>query len=54
MDGEYTNQAQNFSEVNKILESEETPSEDPQEQTFQAEVNEVFQKYGRQYRNSQP
>ena len=54
LDGEYANQNQSSSEVNKILEWEETPSEDPQEQAFQAEVNEVFQKYGRQYTNSQP
>ena len=54
LDGEYTSQAQNSSEVNKRLEWEETPADDPQEQAFQAEVNEVFQKYGRHYTNSQP
>ena len=43
LDGEYTSQTS--SEVNKIQEWEET-TDDPQEQAFQAEVNEVFQKYG--------
>ena len=49
LDGEYTSQNQNSSEVNKIQEWEETPTDDPQEQAFQAEVNEVFQRYGRHY-----
>ena len=54
LDGEYTNQAQNSSEVNEIQEWEETPTDDPQEQAFQAEVNKVFQRYGRYYTNNQP
>ena len=52
LDGEYTNQTS--SEVNEIQEWEETPTDDPQEQAFQAEVNEVFQRYGRHYNNYQP
>ena len=51
LDGEYTNQTS--SEVNEIQEWEETPTDDPQEQAFQAEVNEVFQRYGRHYNNYQ-
>ena len=54
LDGEYTNQAQNSSEVNEIQEFKETPTDDSQEQAFQAEVNEVFQRYGRHYTNYQP
>ena len=52
LDGKYTNQTS--SEVNKIQEWEETPTEDPQKQAFQAEINEVFQRYGRHYNNYQP
>ena len=52
LDGEYTNQTS--SEVNEIQEWEETPTDDPQNQAFQAEVNEVFQRYGRHYNNYQP
>ena len=51
LDGEYTNQTS--SEVNEIQEWEET-TDDPQEQAFQAEVNKVFQRYGRHYNNYQP
>ena len=51
LDSEYTNQTS--SEVNEIQEWEET-TDDPQEQAFQAEVNEVFQRYGRHYNNYQP
>ena len=40
--------------MNEIQEWEETPTDDPQEQAFQAEVNEVFQRYGRHYTNNQP
>ena len=54
LDGEYTSQTQNSTEGNEILEWEETPADDPQEQAFQAEVNKVFQNYGRHYTNSQP
>ena len=54
LDGEYTSQTQNSSKVNEIQEWEETPTDDPQEQAFQAEVNEVFQRYGRHYTNNQP
>ena len=52
LDGEYTNQTS--SKVNEIQEWEETPTDDPQEQAFQAEVNEVFQRYSRHYNNYQP
>ena len=52
LDGEYTNQTS--SEVNEIQEWQETPTDGPQEQAFQAEVNEVFQRYGRHYNNFQP
>ena len=54
MDSEYADQIQNSNEVSKIQEREDIPIEDPQEQAFQAEVNRVFQKYGRQYTNNQP
>ena len=51
LDSEYASQTS--SEVNEIQEWEET-TEDPQEQAFHAEVNEVFQKYSRHYNNYQP
>ena len=48
------NTNQTSGEVNEIQEWEETPTDDPQEQAFQAEVNKVFQRYGRHYNNYQP
>ena len=53
MDDDYMEQAQSTNEINKIQECDETTLDDQQEYAFQAEVNEIYQKYGRQYPGNQ-
>ena len=53
MDDDYAEQVQSINEVSKIQEWDKTTMDDPHEQAFQAEVNEVFQRYGRQYPGNQ-
>ena len=53
LDNNHIEQSQSNNEVNEIDEWDDTLMEDPQEQVFQADINEVYQRHGRQYQYNQ-